>query len=259
MKTLKEIEEKVEIIFENDNCLVINKPAGLVVHGGGNIKDLTLSDWLLEKYPEIKDVGDDPMRPGIVHRLDMDVSGLMVVAKTKASFNNLKKQFMNREVHKEYIALVHGKLSKDYDTIDFSIKRSKDGYRMAATPKNTQDLLVRHQPKSRDKGNIEAYFKSKEAITDFEVIQRFVNYTLVKVIIKTGRTHQIRVHFFAYGHPLVGDPLYYTSKTKEKNKKFDLDRVFLFSDKLSFNDIDSKKLSFSIDMPDELKDKLPKN
>jgi 23S rRNA pseudouridine1911/1915/1917 synthase len=249
----------IEIIFENENCLIINKPAGLAVHGGGNITDATLSDWLKEKYEDIKDVGEDPKRPGIVHRLDKDVSGLMVIAKNQKSFNSLKNQFKNREVLKEYSALVHGVIDKDYDTIDFPIKRSKDGYKMAAIPKNTEDLLTRRQPKSRDKGNIEAFFKSKDAITEFEVIKRFVNFSFLKVKIKTGRTHQIRVHMHSYGHPLVGDPLYFTKKTRVKNEKLGLERIFLYSDKLSFKDLDNSTLEFTLDMPETLKTMMPKN
>jgi 23S rRNA pseudouridine1911/1915/1917 synthase len=249
----------IEIIFENENCLVINKPAGLAVHEGGNIKDKTLVDWLKENYKDIKNVGEDPLRPGIVHRLDKDVSGLMVIAKNQKSFNSLKKQFKNREVIKEYSALVHGRIDKDYDTIDFPIKRSKDGYKMAAIPKNTEDLLTRRQPKSRDKGNIDAFFKAKDAITEFEVIKRFVNYSFLKVKIKTGRTHQIRVHLYSYGHPLVGDTLYFTKKTKVKNEKLGLERIFLYSDKLSFKDLDNSTLEFSLEMPEELKNMIPKN
>jgi len=248
-----------EIIFEDENYLVINKPAGLAVHGGGNIKGETLVDWLLKKYPKIKTVGEDESRPGIVHRLDMDVSGLMVIAKNQDSFIDLKNKFKNREVQKEYQALVHGQVSKDSDLIDFPIKRAKDGYRMAALPKNTVDLLTRRHPKNRDNGNIGGLFKSKEALTEFTVLKRFVNYTLLQVKIKTGRTHQIRVHFFAYGHPLAGDDLYYTKKTAPKNKKLGLGRVFLVANKLSFMGRDGKKLEFSLDLPKELKEKMPKN
>ena len=253
------MEKEIPIIYEDDSCLVINKPAGLAVHGGGNIKEETLVDWLLVKYPEIKNVGDDPIRPGIVHRLDMDVSGLMVIAKNEESFQNLKQQFKERKTLKEYSALVFGKVSKEGDLIDFPIKRSKDGNKMAALPKNTEDLLIRRTPKSRDKGNIGGFFKSREAITEFTVIKRFVNFTLLKIKIKTGRTHQIRVHFFAYGHPLVGDDLYFTKKTKDKNAKINLGRVFLVADRLSFIDSSGQRKDFSIDLPVELINKLPKN
>ncbi len=247
------------IIFEDENYLVIDKPAGLAVHPGGNIVGATLKDWLLNHYPAIKNVGEDESRPGIMHRLDMDVSGLMVVAKNQKSYENLKKQFQGRKVVKEYIALVHGQVSKDDDLIDFPIKRSKDGYKMAALPKNTEALLTRRSPKNRDQGNLEGFFKSKESITEFSVSKRFVNYSLLDIKIKTGRTHQIRVHLYAYGHPLAGDPLYFTKKTKVKNEKLNLGRVFLFANKLSFKNLEGGILSFALEMPKELKDKLPKN
>jgi len=253
------MEKEPEIIYEDEDCLVINKPAGIAVHGGGNITDPTLSDWLLTHYPEIKNVGDDPIRPGIVHRLDMDVSGLMVIAKNNESFENLKQQFKERKIIKEYSALVHGKVAKDGDLIDFPIKRSKDGNRMAALPKNTEELLTRKNPKSRDKGNIGGFFKARQALTEFTVLKRFVNYTFLKVKIKTGRTHQIRVHFFAYGHPLAGDDLYYTKKTAEKNKKLSLGRVFLVADRLSFLANNGERKDFSLGLPEELIKKMPKN
>lgn len=248
-----------EIIFEDKNYLVINKPAGLIVHGGNGIKEKTLVDFLVEKYPKIKDVGDDALRPGVVHRLDKDVSGLMVIAKTKESFTNLKEQFKERDINKTYIALTHGQINKDYDEINFPIKRAKEGYKMAALPLNTVDLLTRKSPKSRDKGNIDGFFKARSASTSFEVIKKFINYTLVKVNIKTGRTHQIRVHFFAYGHPLVGDSLYFTKKTSAKNKKINLGRVFLVASELSFSDLTGKQKKFTINLPSELEKFLPNN
>ena len=247
-----------EIIFEDKNYLVINKPAGLAVHAGGNLKEKTLADFLIERYPKIKEVGDDPIRPGIVHRLDKDVSGLMVIALTNKSFENLKEQFKTREINKNYLALVYGKVSKENDIINFPIKRSRDGYKMAALPLNTEELLTRHTPKNRDQGNIAGVFSSKEAITEFKIIKRLINYTYLDVKIKTGRTHQIRVHFFAYGHPLVGDTLYNTKKTKFKNQKLNLGRVFLVAYKLSFMDLNGEKKEFKIGLPKELETFLPK-
>lgn len=248
-----------QIIFEDDDYLVINKPSGLAVHGGGNIKEPTLADWLISYYPLIKTVGDDPTRPGIVHRLDKDVSGLMVIAKNQASFNNLKSQFQEREINKEYLGLVYGRLETDGDSINFPIKRASQGYKMAALPLNAADLLTRRSPRGRDQGNMAGIFKAKEASTEFKVIQRFINYTLLKIKIKTGRTHQIRVHFFAYGHPLVGDTLYHTTKTKAKNKKLNLGRVFLVAAHLSFKDLNGVTRDFKIDLPIELAAFLPKN
>lgn len=251
--------DKPEIIFEDENYLIINKPAGLAVHPGGNIEDVTLKDWILENYPDIKGVGEDESRPGIVHRLDMDVSGLMAIAKNKKTYDHLKLQFKERKVKKGYLALAHGNIIKDSDLIDFPIKRSKDGYKMAALPKNIDNLLTRRTPKNRDQGNLSGLFKAKEAITEFNVIRRFVNYSLLEVKIKTGRTHQIRVHLFAYGHPLAGDPLYYTKKTKVKNEKLALGRVFLYAQHLSFLSLDNKVMEFSLDIPQYLQDNMPKN
>lgn len=245
-----------EIIFEDDNYLVINKPAGLAVHGGGNIKEPTLADFLIERYPDIKDVGDDPIRPGLVHRLDKEVSGLMVIAKNNETFLHLKNQFKDRDIHKEYVALVHGKIANDYGEIDFPIKRSREGYKMAAMPHNTVDLLSRRNPTDRDQGNLEGMFKAREASTEYTVLKRFINYTLLQVRIKTGRTHQIRVHFFALGHPLVGDNLYFNKKSKVQNKKIDLGRIFLAANKLSFKDLAGETKDFSLDMPPVLSDFL---
>ena len=247
------------IITETADYLVINKPAGLAVHGGGNLKEATLADWLIARYPKIKTVGDDPARPGLVHRLDKDVSGLMVIAKNNKSFASLKEQFKDREVNKEYIALAHGRIAQDGGTIDFPITRSQGGYKMAAIPANASDLLSRRHPRGRDQGNIEGWFKSRQALTEFTVLQRFINYTLLRVNIKTGRTHQIRVHLFAYGHPLVGDNLYCTKKTGAKNKKIGLGRVFLVAAHLEFRDLSGKRLNFETGLPDELTAALPRH
>lgn len=248
-----------KIISETSDYLVIDKPAGLAVHAGGNLKEPTLADWLLAAYPDIKDVGDDPVRPGIVHRLDKEVSGLMVIAKNQPSFNSLKNQFKERTVKKEYTALVHGQISPEWGEIAFPITRSQDGYKMAALPLGSEELLSRRHPRNRDQGNIDSWIKSKAALTEFETIKKLVNFTLLKVGIKTGRTHQIRVHFFALGHPLVGDPLYFTRKTAEKNKKINLGRIFLVADHLIFRDLQGAEQEFSLELPEELQAALPKN
>lgn len=248
-----------EIISETDDYLVINKPAGLAVHGGGNLKEPTLADWLIAHYPQIKKVGDDPARPGLIHRLDKEVSGLMVIAKNNKSFADLKKQFKNREIDKEYIALAHGQLTKDEGIINFPIKRSQIGYKMAALPLNAEELLSRLHPQGRDRGNIDGWFKARAARTEFKVLKKFVNYTLLRVKIVTGRTHQIRVHFFAYGHSLAGDNLYCTKKTKDKNKKLNLGRVFLVADRLSFRNLRGTNQNFKIDLPANLVAALPRH
>ncbi|MFH1582792.1 MAG: RluA family pseudouridine synthase [Candidatus Falkowbacteria bacterium] len=229
---------KIKIIHETDEFLVINKPAGLAVHG---LSNYTLADWLMEKYPGILQIGDDPQRPGIVHRLDKNVSGLMIIAKTQAAFDNLKKQFQNRTIKKEYTALVHGKIKKDSAIINFPIKRSREGYKMAAMPATTKG---------------EPTEDGRLAKTEFIVKQRLINYTLLKIKIKTGRTHQIRVHLAAYGHPIVGDDTYSTAKTRVQNKKLNLGRIFLIADHLAFTDLANNRQNYKINLTDELKNIL---
>ncbi len=226
------------VVGENDEYLIINKPAGVIVHGGLGIKEKTLADSLLKLYPEIAQVGEDEVRPGIVHRLDKEASGLMVVAKTSKSYDNLKKQFQNRTILKEYTALVYGVLEKAEDKINFPIKRSSKGHKMAALPDNE---------------NIE---DAREAITDFKTAKKLINFTLLNVTIKTGRTHQIRAHMAAYGHPIVGDNIYSTKKTREQNKKNDLGRVFLVASRLSFYDLAGNEQTFTVDLPKDLEDFL---
>jgi 23S rRNA pseudouridine1911/1915/1917 synthase len=244
-KTIKKDNDtgvKPEVIFANKEFIVINKPAGLIVHGAPHIKQPTLADWLVKKYPELKKVGEDKTRPGIMHRLDKDVSGLLVIARTNEAFANLKKQFQDRGVEKVYTALVYGNVSKDNDKIDFSLKRSSGGHRQAAVP-DGYDFK-------------ENYLELREAFTEFQVLQRLINYTLLSVKIKSGRKHQIRVHLFAYGYPLVGDNLYSTKKTREQNRKNKLGRIYLVSSKLSFTDLSGKRQSYSIELPSELKEFL---
>jgi 23S rRNA pseudouridine1911/1915/1917 synthase len=237
--------ELIKIIDEQKDYLVVNKPAGLIVHGAGHIKEKTLADILLEKYPEIKNVGDDPIRPGITHRLDKEVSGLMVIARNQKSFLSLKDQFKKRTVEKKYIALVHGKIAKGEGVITFPIVRGAKG-KMAALP---LPAIVEKEDESSAR-------KIRSAITEFKVIKRFINYTLLGLKILTGRTHQIRVHMSAYGTPIVGDNLYYTQKTKARNKKINLGRIFLAAVELGFDDLSGERKKFKIGLPNELKEFL---
>jgi len=249
---------KAITIFENDDYLIINKPAGLIVHGGPGITEEVLTDWLRKSYPKIENIGDDPLRPGIVHRLDKEASGLIVIAKNQKAFLHFKKQFQNRQVTKKYTALVHGQISKDEDIINFPIRRARDGYKMAALPVSSTTIGDKNKPNNRDRGTLKAQEDSKEAVTEFKVVKHYINYTLLDVKIKTGRTHQIRVHFYAYGHPLLGDPLYFTKKTKVKNQKVNLGRIFLVARDLTFKDLNGEKQQYIIDLPNELEAFLKK-
>jgi len=211
----------MKIIFEDENILVIEKPANLTVHPTNSEQDNTLISQLLVQYPKIKDVGDDPLRPGLVHRLDKDTSGLMVVAKNQKSFDHLKEQFQKREVIKKYLALVHGQVKDDKGTITKSISFSKKDY------KKRTALLDQD---------------SKPAITEYKVIKRFEKYTLVEVYPKTGRTHQIRIHLHSIGHPIVGDKQY---KFKRQAQLEGLTRQFLHAAYLKFKSVDGKMMEFN--------------
>lgn len=223
---------KVAVVKETDDYLVINKPAGLMVHGARGNSGPTLVSWLLKNYPKIAKVGDDKERPGIVHRLDKDVSGLMVIAKNNKSFEDLKRQFSLRLVYKEYEGLVYGTLPVEEGTLNFPLARATSGHKMAARPTGGE---------------------GKEAVTEFKVLKHFINYSLLSLVIKTGRTHQIRAHLSAFNHQLVGDNLYGTNITRLKNKKFNLGRVWLISVKLAFTDLRGEKQVFKIAIPKELK------
>ena len=154
---------------------------------------------------------------------------------------------------------MYGKLQNDEGEINFPIKRASTGHKMAAMPIQVIDLLSRKTPTTRDRGNISGSFKAREALTTYKTLQKFVNFTLLKVKIKTGRTHQIRVHFYAYGNPLVGDTLYNTKKTKLKNEKLKLGRIFLMACHLSFKDLNGEKKDFILELGDDLKKFLPRH
>lgn len=230
----------LDIVYEDDDLLVINKQSGLLVHEA--LKDEcrpTVVDGVLALYPDIAKIGDDPKRPGIVHRLDKDVSGLMVVAKTQEAFEALKNQFKNRTVHKEYFALVYGTVPKETDEITLKIGRSKSKGRMVA--------------RSGDQ-------EGKEAKTQYDVLRRFATATYLNVQIFSGRTHQIRVHLQAIGYPVVGDKLYKVRGMKVN--EIDLGRLFLHSHKLGIHLMNGEEKIFDAPLPEklsELLEKLPIN
>lgn len=201
------------IIAETDAWLVIDKPAGLLVHADRTSTEPTLVDWLIARYPSIAKVGEDPVRPGIIHRLDREVSGLMVIAKTQAAYEDLGKQFRERTTHKTYLALVHGVIEKDEGDIKFRIARSATAARMAARPSHEEE--------------------GRAAWTHYRVLERFRGATHVELEIFSGRTHQIRAHVHALGRPVIGDTLYALKKT-ERNIK--APRLMLQSVHLAFND-----------------------
>ena len=230
----------IKIVKETDDYLIINKPTGLLVHPTQANEKNTLVDLLIKKYPIIKKVGEDLARPGIVHRLDKEASGLMVVAKTQDMFEHLKQQFKKRKVKKKYMVLTYGKVLPDNDTINFPIIRSKKTERMASVPGTKNKIKV-------DEG--------KDALTEFWIEKRFINFTLLRVKIYTGRTHQIRTHMLAYNHPIVGDNIYYNKKQPRKWGD-NLGRLFLHCIKLGFVDLENNKQNFESKLPKHLQEFL---
>ncbi|MCX6778954.1 MAG: RluA family pseudouridine synthase [Candidatus Magasanikbacteria bacterium] len=232
----KSLEPK--IIFEDKDFLVINKPTGILVHARDESlldQEPTIVHWVIKNYPAIKKVGENLiLRPGIVHRLDKEASGVMIIAKNNKAFAYFKDQFKNREVKKEYVAWVYGQLPKEWDVISFPIGRSRDEGKMAARPVSTTKEEV--QP-------------GKDSVTEYEVIKAFPHKTLVKVMPKTGRTHQIRVHFYALHHPLIGDPLY----TSKSFKKIASDRMLLHAHKLTLKNLAGEEQTFVAPLPKEFK------
>ncbi|HIU11444.1 MAG TPA: RluA family pseudouridine synthase [Candidatus Onthocola stercorigallinarum] len=216
----------LDIVYEDEYLMVINKPSGLVVHPGSGNKDNTLVNGLMYYTKNLSDIGDSD-RPGIVHRLDKDTSGLMLVAKENKTHVILAEEFKKHNIHREYIALVDGVIEVSRGTIDAPIKRSKENY---------QKMTVAAG--------------GKKAITNFEVIKRYKNNTLIRLVLETGRTHQIRVHMAYIGYPIHNDPVY----NKKVSTSFG---QFLHSEYLKFiHPITKKELEFRCPLPDEFKDYL---
>ncbi len=223
-----------DIIEQTDDYVVIIKPAGLLVHPADSSPDEpTLVDWLVKKFPQIKTVGDEPeLRPGIVHRLDREASGLMVIALNQKTFDALKVQFQDRTIEKEYLVLVHGKMLRDFGEINLPIGRMSRGGRMAAHSSN--------------------YEEGNEARTEYFVEKRFSTTTLLRVHIHTGRTHQIRVHMFSLQHPVVGDTLYPLKKfgKTKMGKAFPLPpRLCLHAARLAFTDKTGARKEYLAELP----------
>ena len=223
----QQIEFKV--LYEDDAIAVISKPQNLVVHfGAGNFEN-TLVNGLLYRFKNLSNI--DPLRHGIVHRLDKDTSGLMIIAKTNDAHVKLVESFKNSNINKTYIAIVHG-ITDDAGIINEPIGRD---------PKNRIKMSVVHE-------------NSKSAITNYSTIKNYKEYSLVKVNIVTGRTHQIRVHFAYINHPVVGDLVY-----GHKNK-FKIDKQMLHSLKLNFkHPITGEDLSFEDEFPSRFTKFLNRN
>lgn len=230
----------LDIIFEDKEILVVNKPAGLLVHPNSEheLKTRpTLTAMALKHAPTMKKVGENELRPGVMHRLDKDVSGVMILAKTQKAYEHLKAQFAGREAEKHYVALAYGLVPKDHEFITFKVARSKNRGRMVARP-DGQD--------------------GKEAITEYNVLERLRTCTLLDVRTHTGRTHQIRTHLFAINHPLVGDTLYRKSDGGGMRhiRAVNIGRVFLHASSLSVERLDGTRQTFTAPLPEDLQEML---
>ncbi len=268
---------KIKVLYEDKDVLVIDKPSGISVHpaaGGvnpdGRTKDpstllraeKTITDWVLKNYPKMKNVGE-PMgeidRPGIVHRLDKETSGVLLLAKNQKAFEFFKKQFMDREIKKTYNAIVLGFVKNDHDTINKPIGRSPSDFRRRLAGRGARGEL-------------------REAVTEYRVLKRFIalvpknfsscalprvrvgtlgdknfqapkpeKFTFLEIHPKTGRTHQIRVHMKYINHPVACDSLYNPDKPYPKG----LDRLALHAKAIEFKDLKSKTIKIESPLPKE--------
>ncbi|HLM24929.1 MAG TPA: RluA family pseudouridine synthase [Pyrinomonadaceae bacterium] len=229
----------IDIVYEDETLLVVNKPAGLVVHPAAGTPSGTLANALAYHFQQLPD-GGTGVRPGIVHRLDRDTSGLLVVAKTEAALENLSDQFRDRTVFKSYLALVHGRLATTSGRID--------------------------QPLARDRANrtrMAVVRGGRNALTLYRVRRAFQRFTLLDVELKTGRTHQIRVHLAWLKHPVVGDETYGSGRdntiqdARLRAQIRNLNRHFLHAEKLAFTHPETREIvKFESPLPAELSDLL---
>ena len=224
---MEPVDLKLDIVYEDDDLAVINKPQGLVVHPASSYKETTLVHGLLYQIDNLSEI-NGVIRPGIVHRIDKDTSGLLVVAKNDESHRILSEMLKKHEISRTYLAIVYGHFEETKATINAPIGRS---------PKNRLKMAV-----VKD---------GKAAITHFEVLMQFDQYSLIKCELETGRTHQIRVHLAYINHPILGDPIYGPSKPYGKTGQY------LHAYALEFmHPIKKELMTFKVDMPQKFIDLL---
>jgi len=224
----------LKIIYSDKDIIAVNKPAGISVHPDVHHVSGTLIQEVIKKFPDIKNVGDYSYRPGVVHRLDKDTSGVMIMARNNESFEYLKKQFKQREIIKTYLTLVRGVIKKN-GKIELSIGRSShDRKKRIAIGKMSGKIL--------------------EALTEYKILEKFNlgedRFTLLEASPKTGRTHQIRSHFSAIGHPVICDKLY---SGKNYSCPFGLKRHFLHARTIEFHHINGTRMRLEAGVPSDLK------
>lgn len=243
---------EIKILYEDEYILALDKPTGLLVHTDGRSKEKTLVDWLNLNYPELSEVGEPQTlqngevikRPGIVHRLDRDTSGIIIVAKTKEAHAYLKEQFQNKKIQKIYHAVVHGNFSEDKleGIIDKPIGRSASDFRKWSAEYGAKGEL-------------------REAVTEYKVLAQNKDFAYLEASPKTGRTHQIRVHLKAISHPVVGDKLYGPKVNHEsrimnyaKGTEVKLDRLMLHAVSIKLKLPDGTGINIESPLPHEFEE-----
>ncbi len=233
-----------DIIFENEDVLVIDKPAGLAVHGAGGDPSGTVVEWFLARCPEARGVGEprrgkdgtEVERSGVVHRLDRDTSGVLILAKNQHAFDHLKSQFKDRLAKKEYRALVYGAMPERWGTISRPIGRSARDWKLRSAERGARGML-------------------RDAVTDWERLAsgeyQGEPFSYLKLLPKTGRMHQLRVHLKAISRPIVGDRLYSPAKVAESNN-LELDRLALHAERLTIVLPDGTEQAFEAPLPEAL-------
>ena len=222
----------MEIIYADDDIIVINKPPGISVHGGGAVAGPTIADSLRKEFPEIAGVGEDPARPGIVHRLDRDTSGVMAVARNQKSFSALKEIFQKRRAEKIYYAIVCGVPREREGAIDFGIGR------LVSNPTMRGAAVGRAVLRG-----------ARDALTHYRVLKASDAYGLVELCPKTGRMHQLRVHMKAIGHPIACDTKY---GGRQVCCPAGAGRQLLHARSLAFSFPEGRRLSFEADLPADM-------
>lgn len=237
----------ITILRETENFLVINKPAGLVVHADGKHVEPTVVDWIFENYPEMRDVGEvlkiehqgnliEIPRSGIVHRIDRDTSGCLLIAKNQIAFDFFKEQFQEHTIKKKYVAIVHGWLRGERGIIDQPIGRSASDIR-AWTTKSV----------ARGKRDAVTRYAVRKKIT-IDGTEHEEKYAVVDLYPQTGRTHQLRVHMAHLGHPIVADPIY----SSKRETSLPIHRTALHAEKITFTDILGKEIEVIAPLPEDL-------
>ena len=234
------------VLYEDNDIVVLDKPAGLVVHPDGRTIEPSVSGWFGEKYPESRDVGEklgNIERPGVVHRIDRETSGVLLLAKTKIGYQVLKEQFQKREIEKIYHLFVYGNLKDDQGTIDLPIGRGGGNFRKWEA-----------RPARLASESVTGGGEKREAVTYYRVIKRSddESSTFVEAKPKTGRTHQIRVHFKALHHPVVCDRLYASNKPC----LLGFNRLALHARQITFRDVSGSSHSVSVNYPEDFQKAL---